>query len=159
HDLRIILRIRRRRRSVPQLAQVAVAPHVLDPGALLQRVGEDDHINGGAALVVDLRDRLEDLLMSVEVEILLAEDLNDVADAGVVAQHAAQRRALGVATLRGQTIQPFRRHDNPPRARSSGTPGQGAHHLRGELYQPPGSAASPYFGAPRTATLTWVSMS
>ena len=53
--------------------------------------------------------------MGVGVEVFFADDLQDVADDGVVAQHAAQSAALGVTAVRRQTVRgPLVRHPTLP---------------------------------------------
>ena len=45
-------------------------------------------------------DALEDFLMRVGVKIVVTDDLDDVADDAIVAQHAAEHAALGFAVVR-----------------------------------------------------------
>src|SRR6516225_9538097 len=68
------------------------------------------------ALVVEADNALVDLLMGVLIEILFADDLHDVADDAVLANHAAQDRALPFAALRRQAAANLRvgLHGLPP---------------------------------------------
>src|SRR5947207_1551507 len=69
---------------------------------------------GRVAPVVEDGDGLVDFLVSVGVEVVFAEDLQDVADDAVVAEHAAQDAAFRLTALRRQTVDPsLVRHGSP----------------------------------------------
>src|SRR5262249_43209948 len=68
-DPGVILGVRGGRGRIPQLGQVDVAANVLELFELAQSLPQDDHVNG-MTVVVDLLDRLEDLLVGVEVEVV-----------------------------------------------------------------------------------------
>ena len=73
--------------------------------ARLQFLGKHDEIDG-MALVVQGGNGMADFLMRVEVEVVGPEDLQDIADDDVIAQHAAEHALLRLLALRRQPIWP-----------------------------------------------------
>ena len=102
-DLGVVLDVGRRRGRVPQLGEVRVAADVLDVLLLPQPFGQRDQVDR-VGLVVEGEDALEDFLVGVEVEVFGADELDDVVDDDVVAEHAAEDAALGVAAVRGGAV-------------------------------------------------------
>jgi hypothetical protein len=70
---------------------------------LLECLGEHDEVDG-VALVVELNDALEDLLVGIVIEAVGADDLKNIADDAVVAEHGAEDGLLGLWALRGETL-------------------------------------------------------
>ena len=99
-NLGIIFGVGGGRGGIPQLGQVVIAPHVIDLFLLLQIVGQGDQIDGFALIEVEGMDCLKDFLMVVGVKVVDMENLNDVVDGVIVAQHTAENTALGVAVVR-----------------------------------------------------------
>ena len=99
-DAGVVLGVGSGRGGVPELGQVGVAADVLDLLLFAQVLGQGNQIDRVAA-VIQGHDGLVNFDVMVEVEILGAEDLDDVADDAVVAQHASHHAALGFSTLRG----------------------------------------------------------
>src|SRR5262249_14505765 len=103
HDARVILGIGGRRSGVPQVGQVSVTADVLNELLLLEPLCQDDEIDR-LATVSHRDDATVDFLVCVCVEMIVADNLDDVADDRVVAKHATQDAAFGVARLRRQAL-------------------------------------------------------
>ena len=59
-------------------------------------------LNDGMAGIVDSDHTLEDFLVCVKVEIVLPDDLQDIGNDEVFAEHAAKNAALRITALRGE---------------------------------------------------------
>ncbi len=118
NDAGVILGIGGSRRRVPEFGQIGIAADVFEMLLFFEVIRQEDEVNR-LALVVELGDAVEDFLVAVGVKrFRTVDDLNNVADNGIVTQHAAQDAAFGIAVLRWKAIGnlTIRSHEPPRKA-------------------------------------------
>ena len=88
HDLRVLLRVRRRRRDLHELHDVLRGGLLVVDAALAHLVQH--------RIAEHFVDRLEDIAVGLEIEILRAHRADHVVDAAAVDQDRAEHRLLGL---------------------------------------------------------------
>ncbi|MDQ0812388.1 hypothetical protein QFZ63_004102 [Streptomyces sp. B3I7] len=103
-DLRVVLRVRRRRYGLDQGVQICGAAHLGDLAALGEFGGDRDGV-GGFSARVDVENRLIDRFVGRFVEVVALEDLDHVGDGFLGQEHATEDRLFGVQVLRGDALE------------------------------------------------------
>ena len=122
HDPRVVARVRRGGHRLQQRVDVRRAADPAQLATLLQ-LGRDRHRIGRLATAVEVEHGLVDQLVRRPVEVVPADDLDDVGDGVLGQQHAAQDGLLGREVLRWGAAQlAGRRHARELRDAHSRTP-------------------------------------